>query len=177
MPNYRRLRAPGATYFFTVTLADRRSTVLTDRIDLLRAAFRETLRTAPVRLAALVILPDHLHAVWTLPPGDADYSGRWRRIKGGFTRRLGRPGRRSDSKRAKGEHGVWQRRFREHGIRDAADFARHVEYCWWNPVRHGLAGRVADWPYSTFHRDVRRGVVTADRGGGEEVGTAGERRG
>ena len=166
MSSYRRLRISGASYFFTVALADRRSTALTDNIDALRAAFRAVLAERPVRIDALVVLPDHLHAVWTLPAGDADFSGRWKRIKTGFTKTTGLAGRPSASKRAKGEKGLWQRRFWEHMIRDGADYRAHIEYCWFNPVRHGLVWRVRNWPHSTFHRDVSRGLVPADWGVG-----------
>ena len=93
MPNYRRLRVPGATYFFTVYLAERGGTLLTDRIDLLREAYRLTVAEQPVRCDAMVILPDHIHAVWTLPAGDADFSRRWQKLKGRFTHATGLRGR------------------------------------------------------------------------------------
>lgn len=162
MTNYRRLRFAGGSYFFTVNLADRRSTLLVDRIDTLRQACRAVLADHTVRIDAMVILPGHLHAVWTLPPSDADFSIRWKKIKTAFTKAVGGTGPRSRSIVLKGEKGLWQRRFWEHAIRDDADFERHVAYCWCNPVKHGLVGRVADWPYSSFHRDVRRGIVAED---------------
>ena len=164
MPDYRRVRVPGATYFFTVTLADRSSSLLTDRIDDLRAAFAETRATRPFRIDAAVILPDHLHMIWTLPEGDADFSVRWGAIKSRFTRAVKRrvgfnPTLRTASKVAKGDAGLWQRRFWEHMIRDETDLERHLRYCWANPVRHGLVARPADWPHSSIHRDIRLGRV------------------
>jgi putative transposase len=128
----------------------------------------------PFAIDAMVILPDHLHAVWTLPPDDADYSGRWRSIKAAFVRSLHTHGV-SLTANAKGEYDVWQRRFWEHQIRDERDMARHVDYVHVNPVKHGLAERVLDWPWSTFHRYVRAGTLPADWAGSDETpGTSGE---
>lgn len=163
MSRYRRLRVPGARYFFTVVLQDRRSTLLTDHIDALRGAYAATLADMPVFSDAIVILPDHLHAVWTLPDGDSDYPERWRKIKHRFTRSLGagigRSATRSPSKIRKRDAGLWQRRYWEHMIRDEADYRAHVAYCWGNPVKHGLVHRAVDWPYSSIHRDIRLGRV------------------
>jgi putative transposase len=159
MPNYRRVRVAGATYFFTVKLADRSSSLLTDRIADLRTAFAETRAALPFRCDAAVILPDHLHMIWTLPAGDADFSTRWRLIKTGFTKSTGRTGPRSASKRAKREAGLWQRRFWEHLVRDETDLTHHLRYCWANPVKHGLVEHPADWPHSSIHRDIRLGRV------------------
>jgi putative transposase len=106
-----------------------------------------------------------MHAVWTLPPADVDFSTRWRLIKSHFARSLPKGEWLSPVRRARGERGVWQRRFWEHLIRDDEDYRRHVEYCWINPVKHALVTRVADWPYSSFHRAVRAGVVVADWAG------------
>ena len=112
-----------------------------------------------------MVLPDHLHAVWRLPEGDADFPLRWRKLKARFSRSVGGTYRRSDSKIAKGERGLWQRRYWEHMIRDADDWRRHVEYCWINPVKHGLVGPVRDWPHSSY-LDVRRGAVGCRLGRG-----------
>jgi len=177
MPNYRRIRLPGASHFFTVTLADRSSPLLIDHVDDLRRAYAETMRDTPVHCDAMVILPDHLHAVWTLPPGDSGYSERWRKIKHWFTRMVGRfahPTHLSPSKRAKRERGLWQRRFWEHTIRDETDFHRRVTYCWGNPVKHGLVSRPVDWPYSSLHRDIRAGHVGPEWAGGDMDGAFGE---
>ncbi len=161
---YRRNRVAGGTYFFTVTLRDRTSALLVDRIDQLREAFRETKRARPFHIEAMVVLPEHLHAIWTLPPDDDDYSGRWRAIKARFTRSLvqSKVGIRRNPK---GEYNLWQRRFWEHTLRDEADLRRHVEYIHFNPVKHGWVTRVRDWPHSTFHRYVRAGVYPLDWAG------------
>ena len=159
MPNYRRIRIKGGTYFFTVTLADRRSELLVRRIDLLRRAWATTHRTMPFQTEAVVILPDHIHAVWTLPPGDDAFSARWARIKAHFSRALSVETHRSRSKVRKREKGIWQRRFWEHAIRDEDDLARCKRYCWFNPVKHGFVSASTDWPFSSIHRDMRRGAV------------------
>jgi putative transposase len=155
MPNYRRLCVPGATYFFTVNLAKRGGTVLTDRIDHLREAYRLTVAEQPIRCEAMVVLPDHIHAVWTLPPGDADISRRWQKIKGRFTHATGLRGAQSRSMEDKRDAGLWQRSFREHMIRDADEERRAIAYCLNDPVRHGLVVDATDWPFSTIHRDLR----------------------
>ena len=116
---------------------------------------------------AVVILPDHLHCVWRLPDGDADYSTRWSLIKATFSRSLARGERRSASRIKRGERGIWQRRFWEHCLRDENDYARHVDYIHWNPVKHGHVDRATDWAYSSFHRYVARGVYASDWGGGK----------
>ncbi len=155
MPNYRRLWVPGGTYFFTVTLADRRADTLVAHIDLLRAAYAATRARHPFHADAFVVLPDHLHAVWTLPEGDADFAARWKMLRAFFSRALDAPPR-SAVQRRRREKGIWQRRYWEHLIRDAEDYRTHVEYCWWNPVKHGLVAHPADWRYSSFPIDRRR---------------------
>lgn len=158
MPRYRRPNAPGATVFFTVTLADRRSDLLVREVVRLREAVRVTRAERPFTIDAWVVLPDHLHCVWTLPEGDRDFPTRWRLIKSRFSRGLP-PGRLRDSHVARGERGVWQRRYWEHHIRDAADFSDHMRYCWTNPVKHGLVDDPEAWPFSSYHRDCARGIV------------------
>jgi putative transposase len=141
MVRYRRNFVAGGTFFFTVTLADRRSTLLVDRIRQLRVAFRHARHERPFAIDAVVILPDHLHAILTLPVEDADFSGRWRRIKGHFSSALIEAG--VEVKRhPNGDLALWQRRFWEHTIRDETDFARHVDYIHFNPVKHGFVTRV-----------------------------------
>jgi len=176
MPNYRRAFVPGGCWFFTHNLLDRRRTLLVDHIDALRRAFAETQKKYPFQIASIVVLPDHLHAVWKLPPDDADFSLRWRLIKMRFPKSLPMDEPLSPVRMARGERGIWQRRFWEHLIRDEADYAHHVEYCYINPMKHGLVRRVQDWPHSSFHRDVRLGLFPPDWGGElEPVGTFGER--
>ncbi|HWF93658.1 MAG TPA: transposase [Xanthobacteraceae bacterium] len=165
MTGYRRNFIPGGSYFFTVNLADRRLRLLAEHIELLRSAFRDVKATHPFTVEATVVLPDHLHALWTMPEGDADFAMRWRLIKAGFSRALPRGERVSISRAGKGERGIWQRRYWEHTLRDERDFERHVDYIHFNPVKHGHANRVSDWPYSTFHRMVKLGIYPEDWAG------------
>ena len=163
MPNYRRYRVLGGTYFFTVNLLERYpNNLLISHVESLRTVVRETRRCWPFHIDAWVVLPDHLHCVWTLPDGDDDNSNRWRLIKQGFSKALPMTERRSAVRVARGERGIWQRRFWDHVIRDDGDYAAHVDYCHINPVKHGLVGRVSDWPYSSFHRYVERGIYPLD---------------
>ena len=176
MPNYRRAFVPGGCWFFTVNLFDRREMLLTKNVDRLREATRWTRERYPFHIDAFVVLPDHLHAVWTLPPDDADFSVRWRMIKTRFAQSIPRQERLSAVRLAKGERGIWQRRFWEHLIRDEIDYTRHVEYCYINPMKHGHVRRVQDWPHSSFHRDVDAGIVPLDWAGElAPVGDFGER--
>jgi len=158
MPNYRRAFIPGGCWFFTVNLLERRRTLLVDHIDSLRESIAKTRHKYPFEINAFVVLPNHLHAIWTLPPGDADFSTRWRLIKTAFAKSLPKQERLSAVRKARNERGVWQRRFWEHMIRNETDYARHIEYCYINPVKHGLVTRVRDWPHSSFRRDVERGI-------------------
>jgi putative transposase len=176
MVHYRRNFVAGGTYFFTATLADRRSSVLTDRVADLRAAITQVRRQHPFVVDAIVVLPDHLHVVMTLPDGDADFPTRWQLIKRRFTGAVAKAGH-PIARHRNGELALWQRRFWEHTIRDEADFERHVDYIHFNPVKHGLVARVRDWPHSSFRRYVRRGILPADWGGdlGEIRGGFGER--
>ena len=146
MTDYRRNFLAGGTFFFTVNLAQRHLRLLTDHVDELRTAFRETRRHHPFTIDAMVVLSDHLHVVWTMPEGDADFATRWRLIKSRFSRRLATGERVSESRVSKGERGIWQRRYWEHTIRDDDDFARHVDYIHINPVKHRLVARVEIGP-------------------------------
>jgi len=162
MTDYRRHRVPGGTYFFTVNLYDRRSDLLTRNIDILREAVRKVRVQAPFHIDAWVVLPDHLHCVWTLPDEDVDFSGRWQAIKTAFSKHIPPGEFRSVSRLKKGERGIWQRRFWEHTIRDDKDYGAHIDYIHFNPVKHGLVAHAADWPYSSFHRLVAAGCYPAD---------------
>ncbi len=176
MPNYRRAFAPGGCWFFTVNLLERHRKLLVEHIDVLRDAFTITNQDYPFETAAITVLPDHLHAVWRLPPDDLDFSTRWRLIKTRFAKSLPTQEARSAVSRARGERGIWQRRFWEHLIRNDDDYARHVEYCYINPIKHGLVRRgVQDWPHSSFHRDVKRGFPLDWAGEVEPPGDFGER--
>ena len=169
MTSYRRNFVPGGSFFFTVNLAERRLRLLTEHIDQLRTAFRVVRMSHPFKIEAMVVLPDHIHAIWSLPEGDKDFATRWRLIKSAFSRALPKGERISKSRRSKGERGIWQRRFWEHMIRDENDFQRHVDYIHINPVKHGHAQAVRDWPHSSFRAYVRRGVYPADWAGGEDI--------
>jgi putative transposase len=166
MTDYRRAWCPGGTYFFTVNLLRRNGNdLLVREIARLRAVVADVRRRHPFRIHAWVVLPDHLHCVIELPPGDADFAVRWRLIKMEFSKCLPNTERRSATRQRRGERGIWQRRYWEHLIRDDADFRAHVDYVHINPLKHGLVARVVDWPYSTFHRWVERGRYAVDWGG------------
>ncbi len=182
MSDYRRYFVPDGTYFFTL-VTERRATLFADAAArrLLGSVFRRCSLRRPVRVVAIVLLPDHLHCLWALPPGDSDYSARWRWLKGEFTRSWlaigGIEQPRVAARIKERRRGVWQRRFWEHTIRDETDLERHADYIHYNPVRHRLAASPRDWPWSSFHRWVRMGHYPADWGGGGhamELETAGE---
>ncbi len=152
MSHYKRLRVAGATYFFTVNLADRGQSLLVDRINTLRWAYAKTHAEHPIHCDAMVILPDHLHAIWTMPQGDSDFSVRWRKIKARFSAAIAEDFPRSDSKVIKRERGIWQRRFWEHMVRNADEYSTLMRHCRENPVKHGLVARAEDWAFSSFNR-------------------------
>ncbi|MEL6618288.1 MAG: transposase [Pseudomonadota bacterium] len=154
MSNYIRPRIPGASIFFTVRLAPRTAPILTDHIDHLRMAVRLTKNDHPFAIDAWVVLPDHIHAVWTMPERDCDYSKRWSVIKARFSREVG-VGHRRASHFVRRERGIWQRRFWEHHLRTETDRANAIRYCLNNPVKHGLVLDPSKWPYSSIHRDMR----------------------
>jgi putative transposase len=176
LSRYRRAYVPGGTFFFTVALADRSSDALVRHMDLLRLAYTAVQKERPFETIAICVLPDHLHAIWSLPADDGDFAKRWNLIKGSFSRHLPASTSRSTSKIVRREKGIWQRRYWEHAIRGDADMARHVDYTHFNPVKHSLVSRVCDWPHSSFHRYVEKGTLPIDWGGdvGEIVGTFGE---
>jgi putative transposase len=162
MPNYIRAKFEGGYYFFTVVTYRRMKLFNT---ELARQCLREAiLKTQSQRLYETVVfclLPDHLHCIWKLPEGDADFSTRWSSIKGLFSQKYlqlgGRQGKATNSRKRKGEVCIWQRRFWEHQIRDEKDLHRHINYIHYNPVKHGWVQRVEDWPWSTYHRYVKEG--------------------
>src|SRR5215469_16062723 len=157
MPNYRRLRVPGGTYFFTVNLLDRKSDLLVRKIELLREVVKKVRHDKPFHIDAWVVLPDHFHCVWTLPQGDADYATRWKNIKTMFSKQIPTTEITSGVRTRLHERGIWQRRYWKHTIRDDRDYAAHVDYCHINPLKHGLVAAVRDWPFSTFHGYVQAG--------------------
>ncbi len=161
MPNYIRPHIPGATVFFTVALAHPGSDLLIREIEPLRQAVRLTQACRPFQINAWVVLPDHMHCIWTLPPDDADFSTRMGVLKSRFSRMISgkvgsNPTLRTASMAKKGESGIWQRRFWDHHIRNAADLNTHLQACWNDPIRHGLVTRPEDWPFSSWHRDHAR---------------------
>ena len=156
---YRRSRAKGATFFFTVVTHGRRRFLCDElNITLIREAFQHVINRHPFIVDAFVLLPDHLHCIWTLPENDADFSMRWRQIKSYFSRKCHE------------ECKIWQHRFWEHQIRDDTDFVRHVEYIHFNPVKHGLATSPKAWPHSSFRRFVTQGIYPDDWGADKAIG-------
>lgn len=165
MSRYRRNYIEGGTFFFTVKLADPKSRLLLEHIDLLREAYAFVQKRHPFETVAICVMPNHLHAVWTLPDGDSNYSLRWRLIKTRFSHHFAASNVLSASKQRRHEKGIWQRRFYEHTVRDKADLQRIIDYVHFNPVKHGFSACVKDWPFSSFHRFVRDGLLPPDWGG------------
>ncbi len=169
---YRRSTAKGATFFFTVVTHNRRAILCNEaNVTLMREAFKFVISKHPFIIDAFVMLPDHLHCIWTLPENDGDFSMRWRQIKSYFSKQCQDEfrGIQTSARLKKGEQAVWQRRFWEHQIRDDLDFIRHVEYIHYNPIKHGLVNAPKAWPYSTFHRYVKQGIYHCDWGADKEI--------
>jgi len=170
MGDYRRNYVSGGTYFFTA-VTHRRREFLTSPLArrCLREAFAQVRRDRPFWLLAIVLLPEHVHCVWTLPTGDGDFSTRWRLIKSRFTSgylaRGGREAPPTAEQRNQQGRGVWQPRFWEHTCRDEEDLKRCVDYIHWNPVKHRLVRSVRDYPWSSFRRFVQMGEYSEDWGG------------
>ncbi|OGT20782.1 MAG: transposase [Gammaproteobacteria bacterium RBG_16_57_12] len=169
MPRYRRAKTAGATYFFTLVTCRRQNILCDEPIrTALRHAIRHVQASRPFAIDAWVLLPDHLHCIWTLPPEDNDFPARWSLIKRHVSLACAAQYKRDDwitpAKRKHRESTIWQRRYWEHQIRDETDYRRHMDYIHHNPVKHGLCTDVAAWPYSTFHRHVRQGKYPIDWG-------------
>ncbi len=170
MADYRRSKIAGGTYFFTVVAHERRPVLTTEMVRVaLREAIQQARTTLPFQIEAWVLLPDHLHCIWTLPEGYANFSARWAIIKRHVSGRCASTIKSSlsDSRFKRNERPFWQRRFWEHQIMDDADMAKHVDYVHWNPVKHGLVKVVKDWSYSSFHKYVAKGAYPSDWGGSE----------
>ncbi|NMM26325.1 MAG: transposase [Glaciimonas sp.] len=170
MSYYRRAQVPGGTYFFTVVTAGRQKILTNPDIRAaLRAAIAKVRLMHPFIIDGWVLLPDHLHCIWTLPESDADFSTRWRLIKREVSVTCGMDYLKPELlsvRRVKKQCGtLWQHRFWEHWIRNDADYAAHMDYLHFNPVKHGLVDSVSDWPWSSFHRHVAHQVYAADWGG------------
>ncbi len=175
MPNYRRNRVEGGCYFFTVNLLERyQNQLLIQKIDLLRDVVRHVRVQHPFHIDAWMVLPDHMHCIWTLPQGDADYAKRIRLIKTLFSKEIPKTERYPNMRLRKGERGIWQRRYWEHTIRDERDYATHMDYLHYNPVKHGYIEKVMDWPYSTFRHHVQLGLYPENWGSGDIDIRAGE---
>ena len=173
MPNYRRAQTQGGTFFFTVVTYRRR--LLFDHAEarrILREVIFEIRTRHPFAIDAWVVLPDHMHCIWTLPPDDANFSLRWNRIKSTFSKRTKSLFHVEEwlnaSQQKHRESTIWQRRFWEHQIKDDAEYRVYMDYSHYNPVKHGWVAKVADWPFSTFHRHVEAGVYPQDWGGQAE---------
>lgn len=173
MSNYRRCYVPGGSYFFTV-VTERRVNILANETArlILRQAIKNCQQSLPFHIDALVMLPNHIHAIWTLPPNDSDYSKRWGIVKKYFTSQWlalgGEETAISASKLRYRRRGIWQRRFWEHTLRDEQDYSDHFDYLHYNPVKHGLVDRVSKWPYSSFHYWVKQGFYPKNWGSSNE---------
>jgi len=161
---YRRAMVEGATFFFTVNLAERSSRILVDRVGDLPEVARRVREEHPFVIIAWVVNADHIDAIWRRPENDADYSTRWALIKTGFSRAVPKTEQIRYSRERKGERGIWQRRFWEHLIRNDTDLQWHVDYTHYDPLKHGYVRRAVDWPFSSIHRYVRLGWVSSDWG-------------
>ncbi|MDX1514862.1 MAG: transposase [Gammaproteobacteria bacterium] len=171
MTEYRRAKTPGGTYFFTVCTRNRSQILTRDLVwQSLTEAFNSVRRKWPFYLNAWVVLPDHLHCLWTLPEGDSDFSKRWSMIKRIVTQRCEAS---SDfslvSKNSRREGKIWQRRFWEHLVRSDDDYRLHLDYIHWNPVKHGYVNSAIAWRYSSFSRFVTRGIYDPDWGVAEST--------
>ncbi len=166
MPNYRRLYISGACYFFTLVTHQRTPILNKHALPHLKASLLSASMRMPFRIPAIVVLPDHLHCLWSLPSGDVDYSRRWQFIKASFTRRI----KRADENISLP---IWQKRYWEHLIRDEEDFQRHLDYIHFNPVKHGYAIRPIDYPWSSFRSHVGRGYYPVDWGSAEPANVNG----
>ena len=169
---YRRLRIDGATYFFTVVTHERKPILTVDaNLNLLREAFREVMKKRPFTIDAIVILPDHLHCIWTMPKDNSDFSTRWRLIKTYFSRRCDSQFRSepSLSRTKKSEQAIWQRRYWEHYIRNQEDYNRHIDYIHYNPVKHGYVRAPKDWAASSFHKFAKEGRTDINWGASIDI--------
>lgn len=167
MSDYRRVFLKGGTFFFTVVTYKRYPIFKEEwAIHLLKLCFQTIIKTHPFRVNAIVVLPDHLHTIWTLPDNEFDFSTRWKLIKGMFSRNYSAPKSKavSNSMRVRGEQGIWQRRFWEHAICDEDDFECHCDYIHYNPVKHGLVNAPIEWEHSSFRSFVEKGMYDVDWG-------------
>ncbi len=156
---YKRTFVPGATYFFTLNLYNRKNDLLIEHIDALRLAFKKVKSAYPFSINAAVIMPDHCHMIITLAENDTRYPQRLSMIKAAFSKQMTRDEAISKSRQRKRERGIWQRRYWEHMIRDEVDYENHLNYIHYNPVKHGYVKKPSDWRYSSIHRFIKQGVI------------------
>ena len=161
---YKRLKVAGGCYFFTVNLHNRNSTLLIEQIDLLRDVIHLVKSRHPFTIDAMVVLPEHIHAIWTLPPNDFEYAKRWMLIKANFSRQIPKTEPQCQSRIKKRERGIWQRRFWEHLIKNDMDYERHVDYIHYNPVKHGYVQSAIDWEFSSIHKHIKNGTLSRSWG-------------
>jgi putative transposase len=153
MSEYRRFYQPGGSYFFTVVTYNRMPILtVSENLSRLQQSFEHVMNHHDFTIEAMVVLPDHLHCIWQLPPGDSDFSTRWRLIKRFFSIK------KDKQVTERGEKNIWQRRFWEHFLRDEEDWRRHMDYIHYNPVKHGYVQNPADWPHSSFHKALHEGL-------------------
>jgi putative transposase len=166
---YRRAYTQGACYFFTVVTEKRQPLFADDaNVNLLRNAFYSIMQKRPFTIDAAVILPDHLHCIWTLPVDDADFSTRWRLVKTWFSKRCDERYKLTPNthRMNKKQQAIWQHRYWEHQLRDEQDVKQHIDYIHYNPVKHGYVTNPVDWKHSSIHRFIKQGVIDPHWGEG-----------
>ncbi|OQK16487.1 transposase [Methyloprofundus sedimenti] len=164
---YHRVYIKGACYFFTLVTEKRRPIFKDEKqINILRESFKKVMKKYPFTINAIVVLPDHLHCIWTLPEGDHDYSTRWRLIKTGFSKNCDKTNinQPNQARIRKKQQAIWQHRFWEHMIRNEQDYHEHIDYIHYNPVKHGYTNKAVDWPYSSLHQYIKDGIIPKNWG-------------
>jgi len=169
MPEYRRIKQEGGTYFFTLVTFQRQKLFLVpDVMRLLLDTVEHVREMHPFEIIAYCVLPDHVHFLWQMPEDDTNYSMRIgvikRRFSIQFISKYGDRLQKSDSQTRRREVTIWQRRFWEHLIRDEKDLNQHIDYIHYNPVKHGLVSKVRDWEISSFHNYVKEDIYSLDWG-------------
>ena len=163
---------PDRTWFFTLNLADETSSLLTRHAQFLGESARDVEGLYPFETIATVILPNHLHMIWTLPEDDLDYDRRISYLQSGFTRRVADSLSDADKARQKAPmKPLWHRRYWDYKIRDLVDLERHIGYMHGNPVKHGLVSHPDKWRYSTWHKFRDEGFLLWTN---KPLGSAGE---
>ena len=164
MSSYQSNRVQGVTYFFTVRLEDGENDLLVDNLQLFQKALRSVLRERPFYIDAMVVLPDHIHCMWTLPILRTDFLLRWNSFEKRFTESLYLSNAPSAASVKQPNQVIWQQSIERNEIVDALDYKAHMDYIHFNPVKHGEVTQVVQWPYSTFHRLSDRGLYSIEWG-------------